>query len=110
MPGDGVDSGRGGASGEGGAPPDEPETVAATIRCKPLCDELLIDNEKADQDESIDLVPGKHTVVGTKKGYLTLETELMIPAGEPFEKEYPLVRITGPKPTPKPCKQFLGCD
>lgn len=102
--------GEGGGRGEGGAPVDEPKTVAATIRCKPACDELLIDNEKVDQDKPLDLVPGKHTVVGSKTGYLPLKTDLMIPAGGPFEKEYPLVPITGPKPIPKPCKQFLGCD
>ena len=108
--GDDDEAGEGGARGEGGAPVAELETVAATIRCKPACDQLLIDNEKVDQDEPVELAPGKHTVLGTKAGYLTLKTDLMIPPGGPFNKEYPLVRITGPKPTPKPCKQFLGCD
>ena len=104
------DPGEGGASGEGGGAADEIKTVTATIRCKPLCDTLLIDNEKVDQDKPIDLVPGKHTLLGTKKGYLTLKKDLMIPAEGPFEEEFVLRRITGRKPQKKPCKQFLGCD
>jgi eukaryotic-like serine/threonine-protein kinase len=103
----------GAASGEGGAPVDEPPTIKATLRCKPTCDDLFIDNEKIDEKgDPLELVPGKHTVKAIKAGYVTITKSFQVPTEGPFDKEFVLQRIApASKKGAGPCSnQFLPCN
>ncbi|MFH1604034.1 MAG: protein kinase [Pseudomonadota bacterium] len=92
----------------GGGNAAEPKKVAVTLKCIPECDSLLVDNEEvADPNGRLRLIPGKHTVKAIKNGYVIRVDTIEIETAKAFEKEYHLVKV-GPVPTKKPpCGQFL---
>lgn len=101
-------SGSGEGDTGGGGPGTEVEKVEVTIKCVPVCDEILIDNEKVEKPgEKLELLPGKHTVKASKAGYITRSETIDVEVGKPFEKDYPLIKIQQAPPRSKPCSQFI---
>lgn len=108
------------SDGEGGGGPeaadagvDAGQTVAVTFVCVPGCDEISVDGEPIDKlDEAVPLLPGKHTVLASKKGYIPRKETITVELGGPVEKKLVLVKLgAGPAPKKKDCGKFLKrCD
>jgi len=104
-PAEDTDAGGGAGEADGGG------TVEVSFVCVPECDKLVVDGEKVDKPaDPVQLLPGKHTVEATKRGYVPRKESLVVELGEPVEKKLVLVRITGAPPK-KNCGKFLKrCD
>ncbi len=93
---------------------DEGTKVAVTLRCKPACDKMLVDNEEVEDAEGkLELLPGRHTVQLFKTGYVTREETITVDEGQPYDKEFVLVPIQSgtPTKTKRKCGKFLErCD
>lgn len=90
---------------------DAGSTVAVTFVCVPECDEIIVDGEELDElTEPVELLPGRHTVKASKRGYVPKKETIDIELGEPVEKKLVLVRIAA-APRKKDCGKFLKrCD
>ena len=98
------------AGGEAPSQPAEPASVKVAVRCAPVaCDELWVDGTKLETvPDSIDLSPGTHELKMVAKGHFPRVDKITVAAETPLEKEYRLTPIAAqPRPTPKPCGQFL---
>jgi hypothetical protein len=97
---------------EDAGPPDAAdERVPVTFVCVPKCDKIVVDGDEVKKhDEAVELLPGKHTVVASKAGYVSRNETITVELGTPLEKK--LVLVAAPKaPTKKPCGKFLKrCD
>jgi hypothetical protein len=117
-----------GAPNDAAAPADSaPEAgagsspVESTIACDPECDQIKVDDQAIELGKPLALAPGKHTVVASKDGYLTIKETVKVKDGEKVEKTYKLkekpaaaaVPAQAPAPAPapagpsKPCGKFL---
>jgi hypothetical protein len=95
----------------------------STIACDPECDEIRVDDKVIELGKPVDLAPGKHTVLATKSGYLTVKETVVVKAGQTLDKTFKLrekpAAPTGPAAgtvpagPAKPCGKFLkrgaGC-
>lgn len=93
-----------------------PPQVHSTLVCDPDCDEIRLDDKPIELGQPVDLSPGKHTVVASKSGYVTVKESFKVAAGEKVEKTYKLVAkpsapagppATAPAGPAKPCGKFL---
>jgi eukaryotic-like serine/threonine-protein kinase len=109
------------------APPEAPapkrETALVKLTCAPDCDKVTCDEKAVDNPgQGIELAPGEHQCVATKKGYVPLKRTVTTVAGEDQEVTLELRRAGGgtaaprkpavkpkPKPTSKPCNPFKPC-
>jgi hypothetical protein len=104
------------------APSGEPAaggpTSPATLACDPDCEEIRVDDKPIELGKPVDLAPGKHVVLASKSGYLTVRENIVVKAGEKFDKTWHLKEkpsgAAGPAAAgpPKPCGKFLkkaGC-
>jgi len=97
------------ASGEPDAGPAEPES---TLACDPECDEIKLDDKAIELGKPVVIPAGKHQVLATKAGYVTVKELITVRAGEKVEKTFKLrekpAARTGPaNAAPKPCGKFL---
>lgn len=100
------------ASGEPDAGPAEPES---TLACDPECDEIKLDDKPIELGKPLVIPAGKHRVVATKSGYVTVKETIVVKAGDKVEKTFKLKEKptapavpAGPVNTPpKPCGKFL---
>jgi hypothetical protein len=100
------------ASGEPDAGPAEPES---TLACDPECDEIKLDDKPIELGKPLVILEGKHRVVATKSGYVTVKETIVVKAGDKVEKTFKLKEKptapavpAGPVNTPpKPCGKFL---
>ena len=61
-------------------------------------------------NEAVPLLPGKHTVLVSKRGYIPRKEIITVELGGPIEKKFVLVKL-GKKPPKRPCGKFLKrCD
>jgi eukaryotic-like serine/threonine-protein kinase len=86
-----------------------PADQTASVVCDPAdCDEIKIDDTAIDMTKPFVVPPGKHTIVVSKAGYVTIKEKVTLKAGEKLDKNYKLTPkgTAGPGPS-KPCGKFL---
>jgi hypothetical protein len=108
------DSAQPAASGEADA---GPAPIESTLACDPECDEIKVDDKAIEIGKPVTLSPGKHVLVASKTGYVTVKETVTVKAGEKVEKTFKLKEkpaaptgpATGPGPQgpAKPCGKFL---
>jgi hypothetical protein len=85
--------------------------LSANVICDPAdCDEIKIDDKVIDLTKPFIVPPGKHTIVVSKAGYVTIKEKVTVNPGEKLDKTYKLTpRATGPavQGPSKPCGKFL---
>src|SRR5262249_19513420 len=107
------------------APSDSASAAAAasadsTLACDPECDEIKVDDKPIELGKPVPLAPGKHTIVASKNGYLTLKETVMVTAGQKVERTFKMKfapaagRVPAGRAGPaRPCGKFLkrgaGC-
>ena len=67
-----------------------PVTVDVTIKCKPGCDEVKVDNEVVDAQKPLKLAPGTHNLELKKAGFLTASEKIEVKAGTPLQQTFTL--------------------
>ena len=67
-----------------------PVTVDVTIKCKPGCDEVKVDNAVVDAQKPLKLAPGTHDVELKKAGFLTASEKIEVKAGTPLQQTFTL--------------------
>ncbi|MFT3769844.1 MAG: hypothetical protein QM820_30795 [Minicystis sp.] len=95
------------ASGEPDVPP-----VESTLACDPECDEIKLDDKPIELGKPLVIPAGKHTVVASKAGFVTVKEKLEVKQDEKVEKTFKLKEkptATGPAvpANNKPCGKFL---
>jgi hypothetical protein len=101
------------AAAEDAGAPAAAEDVLVKITCKPeACGVIKIDDKAiADLDAELRLKPGKHKVRVERIGYVPKSEDVVLEAGNPFEKEYTLDAIrTGPVNTGGGTKKPRDCS
>jgi hypothetical protein len=106
-------------------PSDSASAAAATapdstLACDPDCDEIRVDDKTIELGKPVALAPGKHVVVASKNGYVTIKETVTVTAGEKLERTFKMKLVpaagtaqAAPPGTGKPCGKFLkrgaGC-
>ena len=67
-----------------------PVTVDVTLKCKPGCDEVKVDNAVVDAQKPLKLAPGTHDVELKKAGFLTASEKIEVKAGTPLQQTFTL--------------------
>lgn len=80
-----------GSAAEVDAGPAAPE---ARFVCDPECDEIKCDDKPTELGKPVVLTPGKHVIVASKAGYLSVREVMTVKPGEAIEKQFKLF----PKP------------
>lgn len=95
------------------AAPPEPTDALVRFECKPECEAIKCDGEDVqDPASGVRLEAGKHTCVGSRKGYVSRTDTFVVKAGEDMTRSVYLAR-QGPAPVRPPspartCGTFLN--
>jgi eukaryotic-like serine/threonine-protein kinase len=116
-----ADSASAAPADSGSAAPADSAAAAgdSTLACDPDCDEIRVDDQPIELGKPVTLTPGKHVIVASKSGYVTIKETLKVKAGDKVDKTYKLVAKpaaaagAAPAGPTKPCGKFLkrgaGC-
>lgn len=84
------------ATGRANAEPEVDTGIEAKLTCEPACDTIMLDDKSIDLSASVVISPGRHIVVASKSGFVTVTEMVTMPACQAIELEFKMV----PKATP----------
>ena len=75
-----------------------------TFACTPNCEQVKCDGKKVDLEEGVRLEEGRHTCIGTIKGYMPAKKTFTVKAGEDTKLDLKLQKIRYTPRPPRPAK------
>ncbi len=83
------------------AAPDAP--TESTLACDPDCDEIKVDDKAIELGKPVVLEPGKHVLIASKSGYLTVRETVTVKAGQKVERTFKLREKPAAPGNSSPC-------